>query len=135
MRIAVIGTGYVGLVSAACFARAGRYVSCVDIDAAKICLFQHGEIPIYEPGLAAILSSRNVRKRLVFTSDAVGAVSTSEVVFIAVCTPSRPRHHAPNPRQTLVAKNPKKPVGPRPDMFLLRFPEGCAIISRRRRKK
>jgi UDPglucose 6-dehydrogenase len=90
MRIAVIGTGYVGLVSAACFARAGHYVSCVDIDAAKICLLQRGDIPIYEPGLAAILSSRNVRKRLVFTSDAAHAVSTSEVVFIAVGTPSRP---------------------------------------------
>jgi UDPglucose 6-dehydrogenase len=90
MRIAFIGTGYVGLVSAACFAQAGHHVSCVDIDAAKICLLRNGEIPIYEPGLAAILSSKNVRKRLVFTSDAVDAVSTSEVVFIAVDTPSRP---------------------------------------------
>src|SRR5581483_5096950 len=90
MRIAVIGTGYVGLVSAACFAQAGHYVSCVDIDAAKISLLQHGKVPIYEPGLATVLSSRNVRKRLIFTSDTVAAVSTSEIVFIAVGTPSRP---------------------------------------------
>ena len=90
MDIAVIGTGYVGLVSAACFARAGHHVSCVDIEEAKIAKLQRGEIPIYEPGLAQILLNRNVRKRLAFTSDAAAAVSTSEIIFIAVGTPSRP---------------------------------------------
>ncbi len=89
MRIAVIGTGYVGLVSAACFAQAGHHVSCVDIDASKISLLEQGDTPIYEPGLEKILSGRNVRKRLIFTSDPAAAVSASEVIFIAVGTPSR----------------------------------------------
>lgn len=89
MRIAVIGTGYVGLVSAACFARAGHHVSCVDIDASKIALLRNGKMPIYEPGLAELLSDRTIRKRLVFDCDASKAVSTSEIVFLAVGTPTR----------------------------------------------
>ena len=90
MRIAIIGTGYVGLVSAACFARAGHHVSCVDIDASKISLLERGGVPIYEPGLQEIISNRSVRKRLTFTSDAAAAVSMSDIIFIAVGTPSRP---------------------------------------------
>lgn len=90
MRIAVIGTGYVGLVSAACFAQAGHHVSCVDIEEAKISKLDRGEVPIYEPGLSQILLDRSVRKRLAFTSDAIAAVSAAEVIFIAVGTPSRP---------------------------------------------
>jgi UDPglucose 6-dehydrogenase len=89
MRIAVIGTGYVGLVSAACFAQAGHQVSCVDVDVLKIARLENGDIPIYEPGLAEILSTKNVRRRLVFTSDAAAAVSMSEIIFLAVGTPSR----------------------------------------------
>lgn len=89
MHIAVIGTGYVGLVSAACFAQAGHHLSCVDIDTSKIAQLESGEIPIYEPGLAAILSDKAIRKRLTFTSNASAAVSTSEIVFLAVGTPTR----------------------------------------------
>jgi len=90
MQIAVIGTGYVGLVSAACFAQAGHQVSCVDTDISKISRLERGEIPIYEPGLADMLANRNVRKRLTFTHDATAAVSKSEITFIAVGTPARP---------------------------------------------
>ena len=89
MRIAVIGTGYVGLVSAACFARAGHHVSCADVDASKMLLLERGEIPIYEPGLAEILTERTIKKRLFFTCNASAAVSTADIVFLAVGTPSR----------------------------------------------
>jgi UDPglucose 6-dehydrogenase len=89
MRIAVIGTGYVGLVSAACFAQAGHQISCVDVDALKIARLENGEIPIYEPGLAEILANKNVRRRLAFTSNAAAAVSMAELIFLAVGTPSR----------------------------------------------
>jgi UDPglucose 6-dehydrogenase len=89
MHITVIGTGYVGLVSAACFAQAGHQVSSVDIDARKISGLQSGRMPIYEPGLAEILADKKVIRRLRFTSDAPAAVSTAEIVFLAVGTPTR----------------------------------------------
>lgn len=89
MHIAVIGTGYVGLVSAACFAQAGHQVCCVDIDESKISRLENGEVPIYEPGLAEILSNKSVRRRLTYTAGASAAVSTSDAIFIAVGTPSR----------------------------------------------
>jgi UDPglucose 6-dehydrogenase len=89
MRIAVIGTGYVGLVSAACFAQAGHQVTCVDIDSAKIAMLNRGETPIYEPGLPDILANKGVRKRIAFTSDTAAAVLASEIIFIAVGTPAR----------------------------------------------
>lgn len=89
MRIAVIGAGYVGLVSAACFAQAGHRVRCVDIDASRISLLDRGEVPIYEPGLNRILADRSVRKRLTFSSKAAMAASASEIIFIAVGTPPR----------------------------------------------
>jgi UDPglucose 6-dehydrogenase len=90
MHIAVIGTGYVGLVSAASFAQAGHKVGCVDIDATKIALLQSGKTPIYEPGLAEILADSGVNRRLHFTSDAAAAVADADVVFLAVGTPTRP---------------------------------------------
>lgn len=89
MHIAVIGTGYVGLVSAACFARAGHEVSCVDIDASKISRLKSGRMPIYEPGIAEILANRNVARRLRFTADTAAGVSDADVVFLAVGTPTR----------------------------------------------
>jgi UDPglucose 6-dehydrogenase len=89
MQIAVIGTGYVGLVTAACFAKAGHPVSCVDIDASKISRLQRGEIPIHEPGLADILATKNVRRRLAFSADAAAAVSSADIIFLAVGTPTR----------------------------------------------
>ena len=89
MRIAMIGTGYVGLVSGACFSEFGVDVVCVDKDADKIDRLQRGEIPIYEPGLDTLVE-KNVRAgRLSFTQDLANAVDGADAVFIAVGTPSR----------------------------------------------
>ena len=89
MRVVVIGTGYVGLVSGACFADFGHYVTCVDKDAAKIESLQRGEIPIYEPGLEALVRSNARDGRLAFKTELSEAVSMAEVIMIAVGTPSR----------------------------------------------
>jgi len=89
MRIAIIGTGYVGLVSGACFSEFGVSVSCVDQDAAKIAGLQRGEMPIYEPGLAALVAANVAARRLSFTTDLEAAVAGVDAVFIAVGTPSR----------------------------------------------
>ena len=87
MRIAVIGTGYVGLVAGTCFAETGNTVTCVDIDKEKVKRLREGHIPIYEPGLEELLK-RNVHdKRLKFTTDYAKAIPDAEVVFIAVGTP------------------------------------------------
>lgn len=88
MHIAVIGTGYVGLVSGACFAEFGNDVTCVDSDAVKIEKIKAGEMPIYEPGLDALVE-KNVRQgRLHFTTDVASAIEKSLVVMLAVGTPS-----------------------------------------------
>ncbi len=89
MRIAMIGSGYVGLVSGACFAEFGFDVTCVDKDAEKIARLNAGEIPIFEPGLDALVKENRDHGRLVFSTDLPGAVKTADVVFIAVGTPSR----------------------------------------------
>lgn len=89
MRIAMIGTGYVGLVSGACFSEFGVEVVCVDMAEEKIARLQRGEIPIYEPGLDALVVSNAEDGRLSFTSDLTGAVGAADAVFIAVGTPSR----------------------------------------------
>jgi UDPglucose 6-dehydrogenase len=89
MKIAMIGTGYVGLVSGACFAEFGPDVTCVDVDAAKIERLLNGEIPIYEPGLDALVAKGIKSGRLAFTTDLEKAVSEADAVFIAVGTPSR----------------------------------------------
>ena len=89
MRVAMIGTGYVGLVSGACFADFGHEVICIDNDAAKIERLQAGQMPIYEPGLS-VLVARNVEaERLAFSTDIAAAVQDADAVFIAVGTPSR----------------------------------------------
>ena len=89
MRVAMIGTGYVGLVSGACFADFGHEVVCVDKDAAKIERLERGEIPIFEPGLEDLVAA-NVRSgRLSFALDGAAAIRTADAVFIAVGTPSR----------------------------------------------
>jgi|SRR5215217_85570 len=89
MRVAMIGTGYVGLVSGACFADFGHDVVCIDKDAGKIERLKQGEIPIFEPGLEALVE-RNVREgRLSFTLDGAAAIKAADAVFIAVGTPSR----------------------------------------------
>jgi UDPglucose 6-dehydrogenase len=89
MRIAVIGSGYVGLVSGACFSEFGLSVCCVDQDAEKIARLARGEIPIYEPGLEALVEANAAAGRLRFTTDLASAVAGAEAVFIAVGTPSR----------------------------------------------
>ncbi|MBI1235680.1 MAG: nucleotide sugar dehydrogenase [Alphaproteobacteria bacterium] len=89
MRIAMIGTGYVGLVSGACFADFGHHVTCIDKDQEKVDMLRAGGIPIYEPGLDQLVQ-RNVREeRLGFDSDLTRAVKEADAVFIAVGTPSR----------------------------------------------
>mgnify|MGYP001810390308 CR=1 FL=1 len=89
MHIAMIGTGYVGLVSGACFADFGHHVTCVDLDAGKIERLKRGEIPIFEPGLDELVA-QNVRAgRLSFTTDIAAPVRGADAVFIAVGTPSR----------------------------------------------
>ena len=89
MHIAMIGTGYVGLVSGACFADFGHTVVCTDKDAGKIARLERGEMPIFEPGLEDNVA-RNVREeRLSFTADGAEAIRTADAVFIAVGTPSR----------------------------------------------
>jgi UDPglucose 6-dehydrogenase len=89
MRIAMIGTGYVGLVSGACFAEFGLDVVCVDKDQAKIDMLEAGKIPIYEPGLDALVAHHKEAGRLTFTTDLKAAVKGSDAVFIAVGTPTR----------------------------------------------
>src|SRR5215210_7253602 len=87
MKIAVIGTGYVGLVAGACLAENGNDVVCVDKDQAKIATLEAGKMPIYEPGLEELVR-RNVHEaRLRFTTNLATAVAASEIVFIAVGTP------------------------------------------------
>lgn len=89
MRIAMIGTGYVGLVSGACFADFGHQVCCVDKDAGKIDGLHRGVMPIWEPGLEALVKANVDRGRLTFTMDTVEGVKDAEAVFIAVGTPAR----------------------------------------------
>ena len=89
MRVAMIGTGYVGLVSGACFADFGHKVTCVDKDADKIARLGRGEIPIFEPGLDALVAENVKAGRLSFAIDVADAVRQADAVFIAVGTPSR----------------------------------------------
>jgi UDPglucose 6-dehydrogenase len=91
MRVAIIGTGYVGLVSGACFADFGHHVTCVDSDAAKIAALNRGELPFFEPGINELVAANARTRRLSFTSALGTAVADAEVVFIGVGTPSR-RH-------------------------------------------
>ena len=89
MRVTMIGSGYVGLVSGACFADFGHIVTCVDTDASKIDALNRGEIPIFEPGLDDLVA-KNVREgRLSFTTELAGPVASADAVFIAVGTPTR----------------------------------------------
>src|SRR5262252_7134709 len=87
MNIAVVGTGYVGLVVGACLAENGNVVQCVDKDQAKIKMLQAGRMPIYEPGLEEMVRRSRAVERLAFTTDLRAAIQGSDIVFIAVGTP------------------------------------------------
>jgi UDPglucose 6-dehydrogenase len=91
MRVCVIGTGYVGLVTGACLAYIGHHVICVDNNEAKIALMQSGKSPIYEPGLSAIMQSTMQAGKLEFTKDFQAGINHGQVIFIAVDTPPLPK--------------------------------------------
>src|SRR5688572_5291892 len=88
MKIAVVGSGYVGLVAGACFAENGNEVVCIDKDPAKVKKLQRGHIPIYEPGLEEMVRRNRTEKRLTFTTNLARGVRASEIIFIAVGTPT-----------------------------------------------
>lgn len=94
MKIAVVGCGYVGLVSGACFASFGHEVICVDIDARKVELLKNGKMPLYEPGLEALIRRCVRKKKLSFTTDLRAAARRQDIVFIAVGTPPLPNGEA-----------------------------------------
>jgi UDPglucose 6-dehydrogenase len=87
MRLAVVGTGYVGLVTGTCFADSGNTVTCLDIDSDKIARLNRGEIPIYEPGLEELVVRNAKAGRLLFTTDTAAAIRTAEIIYLAVGTP------------------------------------------------
>src|SRR5579872_2394331 len=89
MKIAVVGTGYVGLVAGTCFAESGNDVTCVDVDEAKIELLRAGKVPIYEPGLEELIKRNVEEERLKFTTSLDEAVKRSLLVFICVGTPPK----------------------------------------------
>ena len=94
MRVTIIGTGYVGLVTGACLAKIGHAVTCLDVDAAKIHRLQAGEVPIFEPGLDELVAAQTQAGHLHFVSEYRDAVPEAEAIFICVGTPSRPDGHA-----------------------------------------
>ena len=87
MKITVVGTGYVGLVSGTCFAETGNQVVCVDIDADKVKRMQNGEVPIYEPGLEVLFERNTKQGRLTFTTNLEEGIKDAEVIFLALPTP------------------------------------------------
>ena len=88
MRITVIGSGYVGLVTGACLAEQGNNVLCLDKDTEKTAVLNSGGVPIYEPGLKELIDRNRAAGRLAFTTDAAAGVAHGEVLFIAVGTPA-----------------------------------------------
>lgn len=105
MKIAIIGTGYVGLVTGTCFSEMGNQVWCVDVDAEKIRTLKEGRIPIYEPGLEAMVRSNQERGHLCFTTDLSEALASAEICFIAVGTPMGEDGSADLSYVTAAAKN------------------------------
>ena len=87
MKITIIGSGYVGLVSGACFAKIGHEVICIDNDKSKISKLQQNIIPIYEPGLEELISDLASKNKIRFSNDLASAINDSQAIFIAVGTP------------------------------------------------
>ena len=109
MKLCMIGTGYVGLVSGVCFSDIGNVVYCVDKDKKKIDLLNDGKIPIYEPGLEEILKRNHKKNRLIFTTDLKSAVLKSDIIFICVGTPTKKNKNSADLRYVFsVAKELKK---------------------------
>ena len=135
MQIAVIGTGYVGLVSGACFADFGIKVTCADIDERKIRQLKAGEIPFYEPGLFEKIQTNVEQGRLGFTTDVAAAIRDALVVIIAVGTPAT-RDGTPN--LEAVETEPARSVGisratrslSRRAQCLLKLETGCVPLSK-----
>ena len=94
MKLCMIGTGYVGLVSGVCFSDLGNTVYCVDKDANKINALNSGKVPIYEPGLEEILKKNFKQKRLIFSTDLESAVKNSDIIFICVGTPTKKKSNS-----------------------------------------
>jgi UDPglucose 6-dehydrogenase len=95
MKVSIIGTGYVGLVTGACLADVGNHVLCFDVDQRKIAKLRAGEIPIFEPGLKEIVRNNVASGRLAFTTDARESATYAKLQMIAVGTPRRSRRAAP----------------------------------------
>ena len=110
MKLAVIGTGYVGLVTGACFANLGNSVICVDKDPSRLDVLKKGEVPFYEPGLPEIVAKNYKAGRLHFTESLVDAVTKSEIIFIAVGTPSKSNGEADISAVIQVAKEISKAI-------------------------
>ena len=109
MKICMIGTGYVGLVSGVCFSELGNTVYCVDKDESKIELLNNGNVPIYEPGLEEILKKNFIQNRLIFTTDLKLAVQKSDIIFICVGTPTKKNSNSADLKYVFhVAKEIKK---------------------------
>src|SRR5689334_17870312 len=87
MKLAIVGTGYVGLVTGTCFAETGNMVTCIDIDKEKIEKLRDGKIPIYEPGLETLFQQNSQLNRLKFTTDLREGIKDAEVIFLALPTP------------------------------------------------
>ncbi len=110
MKLCMIGTGYVGLVSGVCFSDLGNIVYCVDKDKNKIELLNNGNIPIYEPGLEEILKRNHKAKRLIFTTDLKKAVSNSDIIFICVGTPTKKYTNSADLRHLFLVANQLKKI-------------------------
>ena len=110
MKLCMIGTGYVGLVSGVCFSDLGNTVYCVDKDQNKIKLLNNGKVPIYEPGLQEILKRNHNKKRLIFTTDLNKAVNNSDIIFICVGTPTKKNSNSANLKYVFQVANELKKI-------------------------
>ena len=110
MKLCMIGTGYVGLVSGVCFSDLGNTVYCVDKDKKKIDLLNNGIVPIYEPGLEEILKKNHKQKKLIFTSDLKKAVKNSDIIFICVGTPTKKNSNSADLKYVFEVANELKKV-------------------------